>query len=81
MAPVDQPRRRPRDGHGGGGGPRHLGRVLRLGRALERARAGVPLALVAATTGYADQAHLSRECRDLAGTSPTRLLAAEGPGG
>jgi AraC-like DNA-binding protein len=25
--------------------------------------------------GYADQAHLARECRRLAGASPSRLLA------
>jgi AraC-like DNA-binding protein len=58
-----------------GYGPRHLGRVLRLQRALARGRAGQPLAEVAAGTGYFDQAHLSREVRALAGTTPTELLA------
>jgi AraC-like DNA-binding protein len=57
-----------------GYGPKHLARVLRLGQALDAARSGRPLAEVAATTGYADQAHLSREVRELAGTTPTRLL-------
>jgi AraC-like DNA-binding protein len=58
-----------------GYGPRRLGRILRLTRALEQARAGVPLADVAAVTGYADQAHLTREVRALAGATPTELLA------
>jgi AraC-like DNA-binding protein len=57
-----------------GYGPRRLARVLRLGRSLEAARAGAPLAQVAADCGYVDQAHLSREVRDLTGTTPTRLL-------
>lgn len=57
-----------------GYGPQHLARVLRLGRALIAARTGLPLVEVAITAGFADQAHLSREVRDLAGTTPTRLL-------
>jgi transcriptional regulator GlxA family with amidase domain len=32
------------------------------------------LARVSARTGFADQAHLSREVRDLAGTTPGNLL-------
>jgi AraC-like DNA-binding protein len=56
-----------------GYGPKTLGRVLRLGRALELARAGTPFAAVAATTGYADQAHLARDVRELAGV-PLRAL-------
>ncbi len=57
-----------------GYGPRHLGRVMRFGRALEAIRAGTPLAQVAAECRYADQAHLTREVRALAGTTPTALL-------
>ena len=57
-----------------GYGPQHLGRVLRLQRALARARAGTPWAEVAATEGFADQPHLAREVRTLAGTTPTGLL-------
>jgi AraC-like DNA-binding protein len=53
-----------------GYGPRRLSRILRLGRALDQARLGVPLAQVAATCGYADQAHFSREVRDLTGSTP-----------
>ena len=56
-----------------GYGPKTLARILRLGRALDLARSGVPAATVAASTGYADQAHLSREVRDLAGV-PLRAL-------
>jgi AraC-like DNA-binding protein len=44
-------------------------------RALDLARAGTPLAEVAALAGYADQAHLTREVRELAGVPPARLLA------
>ena len=57
-----------------GHGPRRVGRVLRFGRAVAAARAGRPLAAVAADCGYADQAHLSREVRELAGLAPVRLL-------
>jgi AraC-like DNA-binding protein len=57
-----------------GYGPRRLARVLRLGRALEAARRGAPLAQVAAGCGYADQPHLSREMRALAGATPAGLL-------
>lgn len=64
-----------------GYGPRRLARVLRLGRALEEARAGAPLAQVAADCCYADQAHLSREVRALAGTTPARLLRELVPSG
>lgn len=56
-----------------GYGPQHLGRVLRLGRALARADRGVAWALVAAQVGYADQAHLARDVRSLTGLSPTAL--------
>ncbi|MEU9237537.1 helix-turn-helix domain-containing protein [Streptomyces subrutilus] len=52
-----------------GYGPRTLGRVLRLRRALALARAGTPYAEVACVAGYADQAHLAREVRALAGTT------------
>ncbi|MFD8890654.1 helix-turn-helix domain-containing protein [Streptomyces sp. NPDC059566] len=52
-----------------GYGPRTLGRILRLRRALALARAGMPFAEVACVAGYADQAHLAREVRALAGTT------------
>jgi AraC-like DNA-binding protein len=57
-----------------GYGPKTLARVLRMVRALDLARRGEPLAAVAARTGYADQAHLTREVRSLTGLSPAALL-------
>ncbi|MFE9482215.1 helix-turn-helix domain-containing protein [Streptomyces spororaveus] len=62
-----------------GYGPRTLGRILRLRRALALARAGLPYAEVACVTGYADQAHLAREVRALAGTT-LRAYAAGADG-
>ncbi|MFF9501285.1 helix-turn-helix domain-containing protein [Streptomyces sp. NPDC014656] len=53
-----------------GYGPKTLARVLRLQRALELVRTGLPLTEVAARAGYADQAHLTRDTRALAGTTP-----------
>jgi AraC-like DNA-binding protein len=50
-----------------GYGPKTLARILRFRRALGLARAGVPFAEVALQSGYADQAHLAREVRSLAG--------------
>jgi AraC-like DNA-binding protein len=58
-----------------GYGPKMLTRVLRLQRALELARRGRPFADVSATAGYADQAHLSREVRALAGVPLTELMS------
>jgi AraC-like DNA-binding protein len=56
-----------------GYGPKTLARVLRMRRALGLARGGAPLAEVAARCGYADQAHLAREVKDLAGVPITAL--------
>lgn len=58
-----------------GYGPRRLARILRFGRAVDRAANGSALAEVAAECGYADQAHLTREFRELAGATPVRLVA------
>ncbi|MFJ2636291.1 helix-turn-helix domain-containing protein [Streptomyces sp. NPDC093221] len=57
-----------------GYGPKTLGRVLRLQRALELARGGTAFAQVAAVAGYADQAHLAREVKSLAGVPLGRLI-------
>ncbi|GAA3793818.1 helix-turn-helix domain-containing protein [Streptomyces phyllanthi] len=57
-----------------GYGPKTLARVLRLQRALALARDAVALAEVAARAGYADQAHLARDVRALAGLPLGRLL-------
>lgn len=59
-----------------GYGPKVLARVLRLRRALDLAYAGSPFADVAAVAGYADQAHLSREVRALAGLPLSELVGA-----
>ncbi|MTE20026.1 helix-turn-helix domain-containing protein [Streptomyces sp. TRM43335] len=58
-----------------GYGPKTLARVLRLVRALSLARGGAPPASVAVAAGYADQAHLSREVRALAGIQLSVLLS------
>jgi AraC-like DNA-binding protein len=50
-----------------GYGPKTLMRILRFGRALDAARKGMPYATVAAEHGYADQAHLARDVKALAG--------------
>jgi AraC-like DNA-binding protein len=57
-----------------GYGPKLLARVLRLRRALSRVRDGAELAEVAYAAGYADQAHFSNDCRELAGVPPGRFL-------
>jgi len=57
-----------------GYGPKMLERVLRFQRARQIARGTTSLALVAALSGYADQAHLTRESRCLAGTTPSDLF-------
>ncbi|WP_428965575.1 helix-turn-helix domain-containing protein [Micromonospora fluostatini] len=57
-----------------GYGPKTLARILRMRRALDLARAGTPLAEVAARAGYADQAHLTRDVRALTGLPPRALL-------
>ncbi|WP_258177587.1 helix-turn-helix domain-containing protein [Streptomyces solincola] len=61
-----------------GYGPKTLARVLRLQRALALVRAGAPLAEAAHTAGCADQAHLAREVRALAGTTLTAYAASAG---
>ncbi len=58
-----------------GYGPKTLARVLRLQRALASVRDGVPLAETAMLAGFADQAHLSREVRALAGIPLGEFLA------
>lgn len=60
-----------------GYGPATLARILRFGRFLSLLDAGRDdLAGLAFDAGYADQAHLTRETRRLAGVSPARLLHA-----
>lgn len=60
--------------------PRRLSRVARFERAASMLLVtDRPLAGVADACGYSDQAHLSRDFRDLAGCTPTRFLAERGP--
>jgi AraC-like DNA-binding protein len=54
--------------------PKSLGRILRMQRALAAIRAGrAPLALIALDTGYADQAHMTRELKALTGFTPAQV--------
>ena len=69
-----------------GYGPKTLQRILRFQRflALARRDPSTPpdLARLALEAGYADQAHLTRECSRLAGLPPAALLASgAGPAG
>jgi AraC-like DNA-binding protein len=66
-----------------GYGPKTLQRIVRLQRALRGSRAGVAtrppslaptLSRLALDAGYADQAHMTREFRDLTGFTPRQLL-------
>jgi AraC-like DNA-binding protein len=68
-----------------GYGPATLRRVLRFRQFVTRVDAGdgrpggADLAWLAADTGYADQAHLTRECVRLAGLPPAALAAQRRP--
>ena len=67
-----------------GYGPKTLDRILRFQRflVLARAHAAAALARLALEAGYADQAHLTRECTRLSGLPPAALLASgAGPAG
>jgi AraC-like DNA-binding protein len=55
--------------------PKTLHRVFRFQQAVALARDGQPFARVAADAGYADQAHLSREVRALAGVPLGALIS------
>jgi transcriptional regulator GlxA family with amidase domain len=59
--------------------PKLLARVIRFDRAVRvlRAPGSTSLAAVAFDCGYADQAHLNRDFREFAGTSPTAFVAAQ----
>ncbi|MEU6665474.1 helix-turn-helix domain-containing protein [Streptomyces sp. NPDC046727] len=61
-----------------GYGPKTLARILRLQRALALARSGTAYAETAIRAGYADQPHLAREVRELAGMPLGELLAGGG---
>ena len=57
-----------------GYGPKTLARIMRLQTAVALARGGRPFADVSVTAGYADQAHLARDVKALAGVPLSRLV-------
>jgi transcriptional regulator GlxA family with amidase domain len=58
--------------------PKQLAKAFRFDQVIARLTDGArSLADVAAATGYADQAHLTREFQQMAGCSPTQWLAEE----
>jgi AraC-like DNA-binding protein len=62
-----------------GYGPKTLARVFRLERALRLARGGTPFAAVSAAAGFADQAHLAREVKAMAGIRLSSLVRPSFP--
>lgn len=54
--------------------PKVYQRVVRFGSFLRAVDRGTSLSAAAADAGYADQAHLTREVRHLAGVTPARLV-------
>jgi AraC-like DNA-binding protein len=61
-----------------GVGPKELGRIARLQRALVALQGGGGSAATAASLGYFDQAHMARDFRALAGLTPLAAQAARG---
>jgi AraC-like DNA-binding protein len=55
--------------------PKALQRIVRFQKFVRAGDAGATLAGAAAYAGYADQPHLSREARALAGITPAQLIA------
>ncbi len=55
--------------------PKALASIMRFERAHALASGGLALAEIAAETGYADQAHLTRAFRQFSGRSPRQLIA------
>lgn len=60
-----------------GYGPSVLRRILRFRMALRLAGHGLPFAATATRAGYADQAHLAREVRALAGVPLSQLIRGQ----
>jgi AraC-like DNA-binding protein len=81
-APIGARHLRRRFADAVGYGPKTLQRILRFQRFLALAQETPDLARLALDAGYADQAHLTRECRRLSGLPPAALLASgAGPAG
>lgn len=54
--------------------PKSMARILRMQRTIAAIRSGrAPLAHLALRMGYADQAHMTRELKDLAGFTPSEI--------
>jgi AraC-like DNA-binding protein len=57
--------------------PKSMARILRMQRTIAAIRAGrMPLADLALRMGYADQAHMTRELKELAGFTPSEVAPA-----
>jgi AraC-like DNA-binding protein len=58
--------------------PKHLQRIMRMQTLLRGVHAGraPSLSSLASTAGYADQAHMTRDFRDLTGFTPSEYLAS-----
>jgi AraC-like DNA-binding protein len=54
--------------------PRTFVRIIRFRCAIKAAKAGASLASAALQSGYADQAHFSRDARSLMGVPPSSLM-------
>lgn len=65
-----------RSGAAFGYGAKTLSRILRMQRALAHIRRGERFADSAARVGYADQSHLAREVKDLAGVTLSQLTGS-----
>ena len=55
--------------------PKTYQEIVRLRRFVDGIDTGAPLASAAASAGYADQAHLTRDIRRLCGLTPARLAS------
>jgi AraC-like DNA-binding protein len=60
-----------------GTSPRHLARVARLQQVSRCAQHGASLADIAAHTGFADQAHMTRTVRQLTGLTPREFVRSQ----
>lgn len=56
--------------------PKTFARVMRLRRALLAIERGSTATEAALVSGYADQAHFTRDTKDLAGVAPRALIAS-----
>src|SRR5204862_5422263 len=58
--------------------PKQLCRVLRFRHACSLGERGLPWGLIAAETGYFDQAHLIRDFREFTGNTPMSVFSNTG---